>query len=444
MLSNTAKKVLRSMVRKTGAARLLGGLRGRGIRAIRLCRRFFSHSPQAAVRTVPYRLYQLSAGRLPTWFGYYDKTPFSGDDNKILAMAMTYPKDWSKKASQFPVRVGWFDWSEVVSGKTEFHVFGETASWSWQQGCMLQWFPKDADRLVLYNWFVEGRYGCVVQDVFTGDVERSYDLPVYAVDSAGRRAVTVNFSRLERLRSGYGYFNLPDETASQACPEEDGIWQVNLETGTHELLLSLREIADFQSLCSMVGVPHYVNHLLFSPNGNRVVFLHLWVPEGGRRNRLMLYDFDDRSLHVLDDAAVASHFNWLSDERLICFRYPQQGDRGYYVYTLGSNYTVQCERMQAMPVDDGHPSLSPSGGGLLTDTYPDRAGEQAIYVYSVSEKTLLKRNCVFSPFRYRGPLRCDLHPRWDRTGSRICFDSTERGRRMLYVLELAAGETQWI
>ncbi|MBP7051045.1 MAG: hypothetical protein KBE65_08530 [Phycisphaerae bacterium] len=420
--------------------RHLRALRGHGLRTIRSCRRYLSHSHERAGRTIPYRLYHLTAEGLPTWFGYYDKTPFSGDDNKILAMAMTYRKDWSKRAASFPVKVGWFDWSSVVSGRAEFHQFGETATWSWQQGCMLQWFPKDLDRLVLYNRLVEGKYGCVIQCVFTRDVVKSYDLPIYAIDPAGRWGVTLNFSRLERLRPGYGYANLPDETAAEACPDGDGIWQVDLETGSHELLLSLRQVADFRPLPSMAGVPHYINHLLFSPNGKRIVFLHLWIPEGGRRNRLMLYDFADGSLHVLDDAAMASHFNWLADDRLICFRYPHEGSRGYYVYTVSSDHAVQCTPMHTMPSEDGHPSLSPCGERLVTDAYPDRLGDQALYVYSVRQKVLGEVGRFFSPFRYQGPQRCDLHPRWDRAAGRVCFDSALRRKRVIVVLDLDRAE----
>jgi len=415
--------------------RHLRALRGHGLRAIRSSRSYFGGSHNRGGETLPSRLYRLAVEGLPTWFGYYDKTPFSGDDNKILAMVLTYPKDWSQKAARFPVRLGWFDWPSVVSGKAEFRQFGETASWSWQQGCMLQWFPKDADRLVLYNQFVEGRCGCVVQDVFTGDVERSYDLPIYAIDPAGRLGVTLNFSRLERLRPGYGYANLPDETAEEACPERDGIWRVDLETGGRELLLSMRQIAGFQPLPSMAGSPHYVNHLLFSPNGRRVVFLHLWIPERGRQNRLMLYDFDDGSLQVVDDAAIASHFCWLDDARLVCFRYPHHGRPGYVMYTLASAGGVShCVPLPGMAdLSDGHPSVSVSTGWLVTDTYPDKTGDQAIHVYSIEENTLRTVGRFFSPFRYQGPRRCDLHPRWDRAGKRICFDSTRMGRRSILV-----------
>jgi hypothetical protein len=403
---------------------------------MRQCHNRLHNSNAQSRSTDPGRLYSLSADGLPTWFGYYDKTPFSGDGSRILAMAMTSTRDWSRKATEMPVRLGYFEWQQVTEGRSLFHPFAETHTWSWQQGCMLQWFPADPNRLVLYNTLVDGRYGCVIQDAFGKGILKSYSVPIYAVDPAGRWGVSLNFSRLERLRPGYGYSNLPDETSLERSPADEGLWQVDLETGRSEMLLSLRQIAEWRPLPSMSDGPHYINHLMFSPDSRGLVFLHLWLSQGRRMNRLMFYDFHDGSLHVVDDAATVSHFNWLADDRLICFRYPHRGPPGYYVYGFGPDHTFECAPMPAaMPTQDGHPSLSPSGDLLVIDTYPDRAGDQALFVFSMRERALREVGRFFSPFRYRGPQRCDLHPRWDRTGTRICFDSGHAGRRAVYVLD---------
>ena len=36
-----------------------------------------------------------------------------------------------------------------------------------------------------------------------------------------------------------------------------------------------------------------------------------------------------------------------------------------------------------------------------------------------------------------GDRRCDLHPRWNYTGNRICFDSTFTGTRQLHVVNVS-------
>ncbi len=431
------KMTLRPIVHQMGLVPRIQALRGRSIRLMRQCRDRLDKSKAQSERTGSRCRYSLSAEGLPTWCGYYDKTPFSDDNSRILVMAMTCTKDWSRAAIDMPLRLGFFEWQQVTEGHSLFHPFAETHTWSWQQGCMLQWFPEDPDRLVLYNTLVDRRYGSVVQDIHKKDILKSYALPIYAVDPSGRWGVSLNFSRLERLRPGYGYSNFPDASASDTRPDDDGLWRVDLASGRSEMLLSLRQIADCRPLPSMTNPPHYINHLMFSPNGMGLVFLHLWLSQGRRMNRLMFYDFHDSSLHVVDDAATVSHFNWLADDRLICFRYPHRGPPGYYVYGFGLDHTFECAPMPAaMPTQDGHPSLSPSGDLLVIDTYPDRAGDQALFVFSMREKALREVGRFFSPFRYRGPRRCDLHPRWDRTGSRICFDGTEGDKRRVYIVDL--------
>ena len=70
---------------------------------------------------------------------------------------------------------------------------------------------------------------------------------------------------------------------------------------------------------------------------------------------------------------------------------------------------------------------------MVTDTYPDRTRIQTVYVMKGDEvKTAVK---VFSPFKYGGDVRCDLHPRWVQ-GNRICFDGTFEGKRRLYITEI--------
>jgi len=41
----------------------------------------------------------------------------------------------------------------------------------------------------------------------------------------------------------------------------------------------------------------------------------------------------------------------------------------------------------------------------------------------------------YSPPELTGPIRCDLHPRFNRDGTAICFDSAHEGTRQLYTLD---------
>jgi hypothetical protein len=42
----------------------------------------------------------------------------------------------------------------------------------------------------------------------------------------------------------------------------------------------------------------------------------------------------------------------------------------------------------------------------------------------------------FSPYRYKGPMKCDLHPRWSHSGKYVIFESAHEGKRAIYALKL--------
>lgn len=96
--------------------------------------------------------------------------------------------------------------------------------------------------------------------------------------------------------------------------------------------------------------------------------------------------------------------------------------------------TQKYEKLWDELISDGHPSYSPDGSMVVTDTYPDRARVASIYYMKENKITRIVR--VFSPFKYDNDLRCDLHPRWNRIGDKICFDSVFEGLRGLYVVRL--------
>ena len=84
---------------------------------------------------------------------------------------------------------------------------------------------------------------------------------------------------------------------------------------------------------------------------------------------------------------------------------------------------------------DGHPSYSPDRTKVVTDTYPDRARIQRIYVMKGENCKPEIVSKTFSPFKYDNDTRCDLHPGWNHKGDKVCFDSVFEGHRGLYIVE---------
>lgn len=371
---------------------------------------------------------KFSIDNKQTFFGYYDKTPFSLENDKVLAMVAKNTNDSPKPDDE--LIVGYF----LLNDPTTIHTVGKTSSWCWQQGCRLQWFPENQDTLIIYNTLVDNKYGAVIQNIQTKDIIRYYQFPIYDVDKSGSWAISLNFSRLHRLRPGYGYCNLPDLTISDLCPSNDGVWRVDLLTGCAELIISLNELFKIQPKSTMEGATHYINHLSFNPSGTRFMFFHLWMKDGKKRSRLFTSDLNGSNIHLLANDDMVSHYTWKNDNELLVYSYHEETGLKYHLYKdmtderniIGSNILNE----------DGHPSYSPNGKLLLTDTYPDKYSERKLLIFDSIDK-LYVIGAFHNPFNFfRGVNRCDLHPRWDRKGEYICFDSPHEGMRELYVIKI--------
>ena len=84
---------------------------------------------------------------------------------------------------------------------------------------------------------------------------------------------------------------------------------------------------------------------------------------------------------------------------------------------------------------DGHLPNALVNNYLLTVKIPDRYGNQRLLL-NTSDQRLIEIDRFFSTGRFRGEIRCVLHPCWDRNSHNICVDATQDGSRSLYVISL--------
>jgi hypothetical protein len=364
------------------------------------------------------------------FFGYYDITPFSHDSRRLLAMHA--PLENSTPSLESEIKVGYYDLTQEVP---PFIEIGRTTTWCWQQGCRLQWYPQNNGRSIFYNRLINGQYGSVIQDIDSKDIIQEYNAPIYSVSRDGRWGLSLNFSRLQRMRPGYGYVNFPDDTDGRSVPEDDGIWKIDMETEEKVFLFSVAEISRIEPLESMKGAEHYFNHILFNPGGTRFMFIHLWVRDGKRYGRMITCNIDGNEKYALINEGHTSHYTWRSDDELLV--YASHADTGI-------NYNLYRDRTSSRKVigksvisEDGHPSFLASGPFLLTDTYPDRLRNQKLLLYNIESNALTCVNSYFTPSQFTGEVRCDLHPRISPDEKLVCIDSAHENKRAMYVLDIS-------
>ena len=358
------------------------------------------------------------------FFGYYDKSPEDATGRYVLCLKAQ--DTWSDVAPASPAQILLIDTSRRESDPMRVREIAVTHTWNVQQGCMMQWLGPDCDHEIIYNDFRDGKYVSVVLDVFSG-AERVLAMPVYSVAADGSFALTLDFSRLHRLRPGYGYSNIPEETADQKIPDSTAIWKLDIKTNTVTPVLPYTAFSRFEPRPEMKNAEHKVNHIMLSPSGTRFMVLHRWFDGQRKYTRLVTVNVDGTEMFNLSDDDMVSHCYWKNDEEIIAFENKKGQGAGYY---LMKDRSQEYRRLWPEMTADGHPSYSPDRSLVVTDTYPDRARMASLKVMRGARVTLLAR--VFAPFKYDNDTRCDLHPRWSRDGKRIYFDSVFESHRGLY------------
>ena len=364
------------------------------------------------------------------FFGYYDKSPWDITDRYMLCMKAN--DTWSDVSPKEESEILLIDTQE--SNKVK--VLAKTRSWNVQQSCMLQWLGPDYSSRILYNDFRDGKYCSVILNIESGE-EKVIPAAVYSVSADGTFALTLDFSRLYNMRPGYGYYNEKEETEGVALPDTTAIWRVDLVSGEVTPVLKYTDFANFEPRSEMKeeGSVHKVNHIMLSPNGKRFMVLYRWFNGQRKYTRLVTCNVDGTDMYVLSDDDMVSHCFWKNNSAILAFENKKDGGPGYYLMKDKTQKYIHCWPQFS---NDGHPSYSPDGSLIVTDSYPDRARVASINLMDGDEKkkenTTIVR--VFAPFKYDNDTRCDLHPRWNHAGDKICFDSIFEGHRGLYVVDV--------
>lgn len=362
------------------------------------------------------------------FFGFHDKSPWSMDDDLLLAHRSLVPNRPVRAGDE--VEIGYFsgaDW-------TDYRPLARTRAWDWQLGSMLQWVG-DTNR-VIFNDHDRNRH---VARIVSTDGTRLQTLPrpVVALSPDGRHATSYDFGRVHHAMPGYGYATADSGRPPVERPGADGgLHLLDFESGGQRLLFTLEEIRQVDPIPSMEGAFHFFHHCLFSPDSARFVFFHRWVEPGSRRwTRMYSCNRDGTDLFRFPTSDMVSHIGWRDPDHILAYSAREgTGDR-YYLFRDRSPHveTVGEESFDS----DGHPQFGPDRRFILTDTYPDRFRFQRLVIFDTAAGQRHDIARTRLPWKFRDQLQVDLHPRWSRSGEHVCFDSGHPGVRSLCTMPVA-------
>ncbi len=399
------------------------------------------------------------------FFGYHDLCPWD-PTNKQLAILRVDPALGSVPDGSEPAEIClWTPESGAVT------VIGETRAWNWQQGARQQWLPGDGRRLI-YNRHEAGRLGAVIADLDSGSTT-TLPVTVSAVAPDGLSALSPHFARLARYWPSYGMAGEAPPGIDAECPDDDGLWRLDLASGAVELMVSVAAAAAVGGERAVTGTAHFLTHPSFSPTGRRICFLHrFFTPDGALYSRLLVGRPDGGELMVIADEKV-SHFDWLNDRTILVWtrelpRSLAAARRGGLLATpliqpllnlarklrpgfkqmlLSEAYFMadieahpkKSAMARGLLERDGHPMFTNDRRWMITDTYPDHDRMQTLILYDVRNNRRIDIGRFHAdPGAGEGDMKCDLHPRWDRDERLVCIDSTDRGLRQCLIVDTQA------
>jgi len=267
--------------------------------------------------------------------------------------------------------------------------------------------------------------------------QRLLPSPVFEVAPDGRSALTLNFSRLWDLRPETGYCGSKDPWNDHVAPDQDGIFRMDLGTGTTKLIISHRDMAGFQPVAEMPrDLKRYFTHLLFNEDGSRFLFWYRCASSDGKRPsyRSGLYTASPDGNNICFLSDNNSHSTWLGLDKVLAWA--SRRDEGSHSY-LFTDQTPEFEIIGEGLIDlNGHATFSPDERWILTDQLSADRNECSLILYSRALNHRVDIGRLRSMPELTGPFRCDLHPRWNRNGTQVCVDSTHEGSRQMYLFDV--------
>ena len=400
------------------------------------------------------------------FFGYYDKSPLNKSNTKLLAHRVSF--DGRDVSDGDLAEVGYFDLSTKI-----FHKIDETLAWNWQQGSHLQWMPPVFEDEIIYNSIHDGHFVSVRYNTLTNK-KRVIPFPIYVIHPNGKEALSVKYERHYWCRPGYNYQNIKDTKWNIPIHSEDGIFKVNLETGDTQLIIRTQDIVYLNPTDEISNSCNWLEHMMYSPDGERFLFFHRWRNNGADKSRFYTSSNSGSNLVFYPDTGFYSHCDWQDKEHLIVWTVepiviknnyknyivkiknsPLKRILSYFyqlikpVIPIGIKRRISFESKLILFKDisleyevlggndlsgNGHTTVSEKDKLLLNDTYQDSENHRDLYFYDIEKKEKYNIGRFYSTYNSCG-YRCDLHPRLARDKKHIVIDSAHCNKRKIMIIK---------
>lgn len=416
---------------------------------------------------------------LGNWFGYYNYDPLNYDQTKMLCNRTE--NDGREVKKGMTIEVGYYD---ILTG--EWHHIGESDSYNWQQGAMLQWMPGEGnENKVIYNCSRNNHLISRIHDIKTGE-DRELDWSIYGLTPDGKKSIALNMERSYWCRA-YHYVSVANEKYNVRVPEDDGIFEIDILNNKRKRIVDISDVIAIDKEPYFDKAKHWLEHIMISPSGKRFCFLHRFTVGdlNDYETRLFVANIDGTNLQIVADwrRYFLSHFGWDGDDGFAIYSYESPlhtkvlsslsysgSKKASFISLVKSLYhklpkplkrfissirthgdSIQTTYYQYFALIDGkfelkkiiknsefdvdgHPSFTKDGQYMITDSYPDKSNYRRLLVYdkNTGNATYLGR------LNYSGAGNCDsdLHPKLSRNNNYLMVDTSYDGKHHMILFKL--------
>jgi len=372
---------------------------------------------------------------------YYDVCPWSPSGRYLACLRLPF-----EDREPAPDDPAWLCIIDLAEGT--IRELWETTGWGFQTAAHQQW--GRSDRYLYFNDKRDGRAVGVRLDLESGEA-KFLEGPIWQVRPDEKVAICTCLNRGRLTQRGYGVTVRPaDElTNTVRAAADDGLFQVDLQTGRQSLLVSLEEVWEvLPDKDDLADAVLYAFHCKYNPQGTRILLVvRARFADGRYCPSLLTCRADGSELRAVVGHRLwmrgGHHPIWHPDGRRVLMNLTP-GDEGMRFCLIDAE-TGQVDVLLDEPPGTGHPSISPDERFLLTDVTGEEGSVRtaAIRLVDLADGSWRDLCAARSPAVGGSPLRRDAHPVWDRRGRRICFLAAPQGRRRLFIADpaLPPGET---
>jgi hypothetical protein len=392
----------------------------------------------SAQSPLDYEARQLTFGPSHHFYGYIGhvgNSPYSRDGKWLVALRTTFQDRMPRGDDAADVVL-----LDATRDYMETKV-DQTCGWNPQQGAMIYWNPDQPATQFFFNDRdpKTGKVFTALYDVIQRKRIREFKFDAAPVANGGVRQgggafAAINYARMARLRPVTGYPGAWDWTEGLNHPKDDGLFIIDVNTGTRKLIVSFERLHDalLAKHPTISEKALFLNHTLWNREGDRIFFF-------------VRADFDDSKRRINVPMTVRPDGSELIEQRVFIGGHPEWDfksrmfgavDRKLVLYdTIAQQIIETIGGPEIFRDAEGDTALSSDGKWLVNGA---TTGATMHYTILRRADSALLRTKDFSRGSYtRGDLRIDPAPCWNRAGDRFAFPALAGdGTRQMFELRV--------